>query len=239
MSRLFNALFLFLLCASCYSIVPNIENTANDSTTRGKILYTLDFSSIANVSDIKSWFKKQGFEIKKAPSGLTLSYNKGALVFRTKGQIFSYILNSNLNIANAEKIRITWGVNSFPKNASYEKGIRNEALMVYVYYGKNFMSSGSVFIPNSPYFLGLYLSNVDTMRKYYKGKHFQDGGRFVCVGHPKLGETVSSEFDLQKGFRDGFGENKTVPSISGIALEVETTSTGDAEAFIEKIDIFG
>ena len=238
MSRLFNSLFLFLLCVSCYSVIPDTDNTAGNSAAQEKNLYTLDFSSISG-SDIKSWLKKQGFEIKKDPSGLTLSYNKGSLVFNTKGQIFSYILNSNLDIADAKKIRITWGVNSFPKNASYEKGIRNEALMVYIYYGKNFMSSGSIFIPNSPYFLGLYLSNSDTMGKYYKGKHFQDGGRFVCVGHPKLDETVSSEFDLQKGFKNGFGEDKTVPSISGIGLEVETTSTGDAKAFIKKIEILG
>jgi hypothetical protein len=239
MSKVFNTLFLLMLCASCYSIIPPIGNTAVNSTTQEKVLYLLDFSNASNVSDTKKWLKKQGFDIKKNPSALSIYHDKGAFVFETKGQIFSYILKSDMNIANAKKLRITWGVNSFPKNASYENGIRNEALMVYVYYGRNFMDSGSIFIPNSPYFLGLFLSNSDTTGKYYKGSHFQVGGRFVCVGNPKLDETVVSEFDLQKGFKEGFGKDKTVPSISGIGLEVETTKTGKAKAFIKKIEILG
>lgn len=238
-SKIFSILSLFLLCASCYSVVPLINNAAVSTVaTKEQVLFSLDFSGASNTSDIKEWLKKQGFEIQKDPSDLTIYCDKGALVFDTKGQIFAYMLKSDMNITNAKKIRITWGVNSFPKNASYEKGINNESLMVYIYYGTNKLGSGSIFIPDSPYFLGLYLSNNDPpLKKYYTGRHFKEGGRFVCVGNPKLNETVTSEFDLQKGFKKAFGEDKNVPSISGIGLEVETTSTGDAKAFIKKIEI--
>ena len=239
MSKVFNVLFLFLLCTSCCNAIPTTGSATASKAAQEKVLYSIDFSNTLNVSDIKKWLKKQGFEIKKDPSKLNIYYDKGSLVFDTKGRIFSYMLKSDQDIKNAKKIRITWGVNSFPKNASYEKGIRNEALMIYVYYGRNFMDSGNIFIPNSPYFLGLYLSNSDTIGKYYRGKHFKDGGRFVCVGNPKANEMVVSEFDLQKGFKKGFGEEKAVPSISGIGLEVETTNTGDAKAFIKKIEILG
>ena len=236
MYKTINILLLFLLSTSCYSIVPPTENTSVSSAQQ-KVLYTLDFSNTFNVSNVKEWLKKQGFDIKKDPSELDIYYNKGTLVFNTKGQIFFYALKSDLNIKNAKKVRITWGVNSFPENANYENGIRNEALMVYVYYGRRFMSSGSIFIPNSPYFLGLFLSENDTIGKYYIGSHFKDGGRFVCVGNPQPNGTVVSEFDLQKGFKKGFGEDKPIPSISGIGLEVQTTSTGKAKAFIKKIEI--
>jgi hypothetical protein len=149
------------------------------------------------------------------------------------------MLKSDLNIKNARKARITWGVNTFPKNASYEKGIRNEALMVYVYYGREMLHSGNLFIPKSPYFLGFYLNKSDTIGKCYTGKYFKISGRFVCVGNPAINETVISEFDLEEGFKKAFGKEKTVPSISGIGLEVETTKTGDAKAFIKKIEILG
>lgn len=239
MSKVLNTLLLLLLCSSCHSTIPLTDNAAVGKDTHEKVLYSLDFSDTCNVADIKKWFKEQGFEIKRNPSDLDIYHDKGSLVFDTKGQIFSYILKSDMNIANAKKLRIIWGVNSFPKNASYENKIRNEALMVYVYYGRNFMDSGSIFIPNSPYFLGLFLSDSDRTGDYYEGRHFKAGGRFVCIGNPKLDETVVSEFDLQEGFKKGFGEDKTIPSISGIGLEVETTKTGKAKAFIKKIEILG
>jgi hypothetical protein len=51
-----------------------------------------------------------------------------------------------------------------------------------------------------------------------------------------VGETVTSEFDLDKGFKDCFNQ-QTVPFVSGIALEVETSSTGPSKGFIKKIEI--
>lgn len=239
MNKIFNTLFLFLLCASCYSIIP-IGNVATNSAIRDKILYSLDFSNTFNVSDTKEWLEKQGFDIKKDPSGLDIYYDKGSLVFDSKEELFFYALKTTtLDIKNAKKIRITWGVNSFPENASYEKEVNNEGLMVYIYYGTVKLDSGSFFIPNSPYFIGLFLSKNDKIGKYYIGRHFKKGGRFVCLGTPKIDETVISEFDLQNGFKNGFGKDKSVPPITGLGLEVETTSSGPAKAFIKKIEILG
>ena len=108
--------------------------------------------------------------------------------------------------------------------------------MVYVYFGDKKLSSGSMFIPNGPYFLGLYLGETDKINNPFTGRHFKEGGRFICLANPKPGETITSEFDLDKGFKDSFGESNTVPFISGVALEVETSSTTPSKSFIKKIE---
>jgi len=205
-----------------------------------KVLYSIDFSDV-NTSDPRGWLKDKGFtkieSAAKDQNKLALSFSDNSLVFDTKGQIFAFMLNPSMHINNAKKIRITWGVNTFPVGASYENGIRNEALMVYVYFGDKDRDSGSFFIPNCPYFLGLYLGQNDTVGKLYTGRHFTDGGRFVCVGKPQTGVTVVTEYNLADGFKSAFPAEKSLPFIAGLALEVETSSTGPAKAFLKKIEL--
>ncbi len=208
--------------------------------SESKILYSLDFSNV-NASDPRAWLKDNGFSkiesAAKDQNKLSLSFANNSLIFDAKGKIFAFILNPSLHIDGVKKIKITWGVNSFPEGGSYEKGVRNEALMVYIYFGDKDRDSGSFFIPNCPYFLGLYLNKEDPISKLYTGRHFTEGGRFVCIGNPKIGTTVVSEYNLADGFRSAFPSEKSVPFISGLALEVETSSTGPSDAFIKKIEL--
>ncbi|HBM16736.1 MAG TPA: hypothetical protein DD381_10400 [Lentisphaeria bacterium] len=206
----------------------------------GKVLYSIDFSNVTS-ADARAWLKENGFSkiesAAKDPDKLGLYFQNNSLVFDTKTDLFAFMLNPTLHLDTAKKIRITWGVNQFPDGASYDEGVRNEALMVYVYFGDKDQDSGSFFIPNCPYFIGLYLSKADTIDKFFTGRHFTEGGRFVCVGHPKLGETVVSEYNIYDAFKKAFPDVTPVPFVSGVALEVETSSTGPAKAFIKKIEI--
>ncbi|MEI6054741.1 MAG: hypothetical protein WCR55_01670 [Lentisphaerota bacterium] len=205
-----------------------------------KVLYTLDFTNV-NASDPRAWLKDKGFtkieSAAKDQNKLSLSFADNSLNFDTKGKIFAFILNPSMHIDGAKKIRITWGVNKFPDGGSYENAVRNEALMIYVYFGDKDKDSGSFFIPNCPYFLGLYLGQNDTIGKIYMGRHFTDGGRFICIGKPQIGATVVTEYNIADGFKSAFPAEKTLPFIAGIALEVETSSTGPANAFIKKIEL--
>ena len=108
--------------------------------------------------------------------------------------------------------------------------------MVYVYFGDKKLSSDSIFIPDAPYFLGLYLGESDPLNKPFIGKHFKEGGRFICLANPKPGETITSEFNLDKGFKECFGKDKSLPFVSALALEVETSNTGPSIGFIKKIE---
>lgn len=92
-------------------------------------------------------------------------------------------------------------------------------------------------IPDLPYFLSLFLSEADEINLPYKGRYFHAGGRYVCVGNPGLKETVISEFNLVRAFRIYY--EKEAPAISGLCLEVDTTTSGGegkAEAYIKRIE---
>jgi hypothetical protein len=116
--------------------------------------------------------------------------------------------------------------------------VNNEALMLYIFFGKEKISSGHVLIPNSPYFIGLFLCQDEQVNFPYKGRYFHTGGRFVCLGKPEPGQMTVSEFDLDGGFKSYFGKQET-PGVTGIGLGVDTSQAGGGgagSAFIKSIE---
>jgi hypothetical protein len=98
---------------------------------------------------------------------------------------------------------------------------------------------GSI-IPNSPYFIGLFLCRDEQINFPYKGRYFHAGGRFVCLGKPDPGEAVVSEFDLDRAFKRYFGKQQT-PGITGIAFGIDTSKAGGGGkggVFIKTIEFF-
>jgi hypothetical protein len=205
-----------------------------------KVNLFIDFSDYSE-GPLNEWLEAKGFRAEEEVKGhelLELSSNEGSLILETKGRIRRFIVNEEIQLEKFSKIRIEWGIMKYPKDASYERKVNNEALMLYIFFGYNKLSSGHLAIPNLPYFIGLFLGKEDQIDNPYVGKYFHEGGRFVCVGNPKPNETVISEFDLITAFQTYFGKDE-VPMISGISLGVDTSSSGDegkAAAYIQKIE---
>jgi hypothetical protein len=204
------------------------------------VVYQLDFSEYTGGS-VEEWLESKGFKFKEAAKDrnlLGLSIQNGALILEAKEQIRGFIYKESLNIENFSKVRIEWGIMKYPDGASYERQIRNEALMVYISFGDEKISSGNIILPDEPYFVGLFLCKDDKLKTPYIGKYYQEGGRFVCLGHPQPYQTIVSEFDLVTAFRTYYEKNE-VPSISGINFGVDTADAGDggrAAAYIRKIE---
>lgn len=201
-----------------------------------EVVYSLDFTKATG--NPAAYLSKQGFLLKKDASDLTLNLRRGSLQLTSTKPTLGVIINDKLNIKEFSKIKIEWGVLQYPDGASYEKDVNNEAVMIYVFFGDKKLSSDSMFIPNSPYFMGLFLGQHDVPGKVYIGHHFTTGGRFICVGSPKEGETVTTVFDLKPAFMKNFNQT-TVPFISGISIEVDTSylDAGLSTAFVKKIEI--
>ena len=205
-----------------------------------KVVYQLDFTDYTGDS-IEAWLKSKGFKFEEAakdPNLLALSVQNGALILEAKEQIRGFLYNNSLNIARFSKVRIEWGILKYPEGASYERHVRNEALMVYISFGHEKISSGNIILPNVPYFIGLFLCKDDKLNTPYLGRYYQEGGRFVCLGHAEPQQTVVSEFDLVTAFRAYFDKGE-VPPISGINLGVDTSDAGDggkAAAYIKAIE---
>ena len=121
--------------------------------------------------------------------------------------------------------------------------MRNEAIMVIIFMGDERQSSGSFFIPDSPYFVGLFLCHGDDKLNYpYVGSYFKKGGRYVCGDSPAVGELVTTRFNLLEAYRSYFDkERDDDPAVSGLALALDTKKAqkgGRTSAFIREIRFY-
>jgi len=185
---------------------------------------TIDFSGYTRGS-VEKWLVTRGFKFEKDAKNRTLlglSITNQTLELTANGHLTGFIFNDSINLDNVGRVRINWGVRRYPQEASYENKVNNEALMLYIFFGKEKVSSGHVLIPNSPYFIGLFLCQDEQINFPYKGRYFHAGGRFVCLGKPDPGEAVVSEFDLDRAFKSYFGKQQT-PGITGIAFGIDTS----------------
>ena len=204
-------------------------------------LYSIDFAEQADGS-VYDWLAAKGFELKKDAADknkIVLSQTGEALNIQAIQPALGLILHEQ-DVPDAATLRVHWGVSEYPAGASYEKGIDNEAVMIHVFFGHESLSSGSMFVPDSPYFIGFFLCKDDPLEKPYTGRYFKKGGRYICVDHDQPGKATVTEIDLHAEFQSSFDLEKA-PPVSGVSIEVDTTHSkndGKAAAFVERIEFF-
>lgn len=215
----------------------NLEKQDNGKVQ--KVKYVIDFSDYSGGS-VRKWLESKGISCEgsaKYHTEIELSVDNGRLFIKTKQPVRGFLICKDVSLPEVSKVRIEWGITKYPKDASFESGKRNQALCLYIFFGLDRLSSGCFMIPDLPYFISLFLGEADEISKPYTGRYFHAGGRFVCVGNPELKETVISEFELTRAFQTYYKEE--VPAISGLCLEVDTTTTGGggkAEAYVKRIE---
>jgi hypothetical protein len=224
---------LFLLATT--GLVVTSPSQAND------VVHQFDFGG-EPTTPARNVLASMNFLLKQDATDehkINLYHTKDALHVQVDKPAFGIIVHEQ-DIPGANHIRLHWGVSTYPQGASYEHGVDNEAIMVYVFFGHEKYSSGSMFVPDSPYFIGFFLcpKNSDRLAQPYAGHYYKKTGRFICVDHPGQGMTAISELNLADEFQKSFGLN-SVPPISGISIEVDTTSSkndGKAAAFLQRIE---
>ena len=115
--------------------------------------------------------------------------------------------------------------------------------MVILFMGDERQSSGTMFIPDSPYFIDLFLWHGDDKTRHpYVGSYFKKSGRYVCTDRSAVGELVTSRFNVLKAYRTYFDkERDDDPAISGLALALDTKKAdkgGQASAFVREIRFY-
>jgi hypothetical protein len=205
-----------------------------------EVAWHIDFSDYVGGS-IEAWLQAKGFQLEHGaedPDLLALSSHEGALVVEAKAPVKGFLVKQDVPLQKVSKVRIHWGMIKYPKDASYERQVHNEALMLYIFFGQDKVPSGHAVIPALPYFIGLFLGQEEPFHTPYRGRYFHEGGRFVSVGNPHPHETVISEFNLIAAFQTYFAKDD-VPMISGLALGIDTFRSGDggkAAAYIHRIE---
>jgi hypothetical protein len=203
------------------------------------VAYDVDFTGYKS-GPVLDWLKRKGFVAKQDAgnkSKIVLSVRDDALVLEAKRRALGLLLNEK-DVPGSGRIRIEWGVDAFPEGVSYDKGIRSEPIMVYTFFGKKKVSSGSLLVPDSPYFIGLFLCEAGRTDHPYTGRYFKAGGRYVCVTVAKVGEAVVSEFDLGKA-AEAYFKLSEVPPISGFAIGIDTDNAkgrATAKSYVRKIE---
>ena len=213
-----------------------------DST---KPIHVVRFSDYQEGSE-EDWLLGKGFQFEqdaKRRDRIDLEVGDGRLVIEAKRRAFGIMPNEAVNVPTFTFVEIDWGVNQFPEGASYEQGVRNEALMAIFFIGDERQPSGALYIPDSPYFIALFLCHGDDRMDHpYVGSYFKKSGRYVCGERPAAGELVTTRFNLMEAYRSYFDkEGDDDPAISGIALALDTKKAGDegrASAFIREIRFF-
>ncbi|MCP4341821.1 MAG: hypothetical protein GY799_23800 [Desulfobulbaceae bacterium] len=229
---------LITLIILCFSPVLSIAESA-------KPVHVISFNDYETGSE-EDWLKGKGFELKEDAQRrnlIDLEIKNDSLVIEARRRAFGIMPNESVNVPEFTYVEIDWGIDKFPKGASYEQGVRNESIMLVIFMGDERQSSGSMFIPDSPYFVGLYLCHGDDRVDFpYVGSYFKKGGRYVCGDRPALGEMVTTRFNLLEAYRSYFDkERDDDPAISGLAMALDTKKAGGggkSSAFIREIRFY-
>ena len=195
---------------------------------------------------VEDWLTGKGFAFEqdaKRRDRIELDVGSRGLEITARRKAFGVLANDQVDLSDFSRVEIDWGVDQHPSGASYEQGVRNEAIMLIVFMGDEKMPSGSMFIPDAPHFIALFLcSDEDRIDYPYVGAYFKKSGRYVCTDRPELGVRVTSQYDLLDGYRRFFDkENDDDPGVSGIALALDTKKASDggvSAAFIREIRFY-
>lgn len=185
---------------------------------------------------VNAWLQSKGFTFErdaKSSDKVALHADQRGLAVETLKPAQGLLVNNLRNLSAYSAVEIEWGVSEFPRGASYEHRVNNEAIMVHVFLGDRKVSSGSMFAPDLPYFVGLFLCNGDKVGHPYVGRYYQEGGRYVCLGTPGQNQTVVSRFDLRQAAAL-FGMS-AASLVSAFTVSVDTSSTARSSAYIKRI----
>jgi hypothetical protein len=200
-----------------------------------RVIYTLDFSKQPD-GDAVAWLKTQGFVFHLNAADLAPRFENGRLILETVNEVAGVFVQT-LNLPGVRRLRVRWGVDRYPQGADWGKGVNRLPIAIMVSFGQEKMASGSVFLPDAPYFLGVFLGEKEEVGRVYTGMYYKKGGRYLCQPcGVKPGQTVVTELDLERHFTAQFQQN-TLPPVSSVGFQMNTTDTkGGARAFLISVE---
>jgi hypothetical protein len=225
-----------LVCLLCW--VTLLLSSATLAGAAGRVLYRVDFSTQPD-GDAGAWLQRQGFAFHLKAHELAPRFEQGRLVLETATEAAGGFVRK-LSVPGARRLRVRWGVDRYPQGADWAKGVYRVPIAIMVSFGEDKMASGSLFVPNAPYFLSVFLGAREQEGRAYTARYYHKGGRYFCqpCGVPP-GQTVVTEFDLATHFTEQF-RHPVLPPVSSIGVQMNTTdTTGGARAFLMYIELLG
>ena len=220
----------FLCCVTLLLASETILGASN------RVIYRVDFSQQPD-GDAVTWLTRQGFALHLRAHELAPRFEQGRLVLETAKETAGVFVQK-LNLPGVRRLRVRWGVDRYPRGADWAKGVYRVPLAVMVSFGEEKIDSGSMVIPNAPYFLGVFLGEHEQEGRAYTARYFTKGGRYFCQPcGVKPGQTVVTEFDLEQHFTEQF-QHSVLPPVSSMSFQMNTTdTTGGARAFLITVEL--
>jgi hypothetical protein len=223
-----------LLCFLCCVMLLLPSATLVGAASR--VLHRVDFSTQPD-GDAVAWLTRQGFAFHLGAHALAPRFEQGRLVLETATETAGGFVQA-LHVPGVRRLRVRWGVERYPQGADWAKGVYRVPIAVMVSFGEDKIASGSLFVPNAPYFLSVFLGEREQEGRAYTARYYQKGGRYFCqpCGVPP-GQTVVTEFDLATQFSEQF-QQPVLPPVSSVGVQMNTTdTTGGARAFLITIEL--
>lgn len=197
----------------------------------------MDFTDFRGGS-IPQWLQSKGFRIEqdgKNPEKIQFIADTRGLALQTLRPALGLLTYSQVAPNAYSRVEIEWGVVQHPAGASYEGRVNSEAIMLHLFFGQTKRPSGSMFLPNLPTFIGLFLCGSDRVGFPYVGRYYKEAGRYICTDRAEPQRALTTRFDLRHGFRTAFGTDLR-EAVSGFAIAVDTLSSkGPSSAFIKRV----
>ena len=200
-----------------------------------EVVHTIDFSGQPD-GPAAAWLRQRGFIFRLDAEKLAPRFENARLVLQTEGARAG-LFELPMQLSGVERLRVAWGVDRYPRGADWSRGVTAVPVAVMTSFGTRKISSGSLFVPNAPYFIGLFLGEKERADRVYRGNYYKKGGRYYCTPcGVRAGRRVVTVFDLADAFRTEF-EIEEIPPISRFGFQMNTKRTsGGAAAFIEKVE---
>ncbi len=213
-------------------LTPPVSSFAG---TDSEVARVIDFTEKPNGSAV-DWLSENGYELRLDAESLDPRFSEKGLVLSTDGRTTG-LMERNIELSDVGQIRVTWGVEEYPKGADWEDEVYRVPIAIMVSFGDKEIGSGSIFVPNAPYFISLFLSRNAEPGKAYTANYYEKGGRYFCQPcTPPEGKTVTTEFDLESAFRNQFDKYE-VPPITGFGIQMNTSDTrGGARAYLKRVE---
>lgn len=214
---------------------------------RAEIVYELDFSTAEG--DAKAWFEEQGWEYRKDADDMNTRFEDGRFIIEPDDDDLGVIatqFTKETALNNVRTVRIEWGVEQYPKGADWtgpktEKRNTREAVSLMIFFGDEKVDSGSIAVPDLPYFISFFLGEKEKQGEVYYGNYWQEGGRYLCEPcDGSVNTTFVTEVNIDEKFREFF--NKETPPVTGLTIEIDNQKTEKvngrhSKAFIRKIQL--
>src|SRR5579863_920657 len=120
------------------SVAPSSAAEMKNQEKPGTVALAVDFSGYPG-GPVRSWLGAKGFKFEKDARDhrlLKLSIANDVLSLKAKGHLRGFLINDGVDLQKVSTIRITWGIIRYPREVSYARRINNEALMVYIFFGR-------------------------------------------------------------------------------------------------------